>query len=265
MAEQYSNILKTIRVLSDHIELTFKVTLDASTIESSAFLLESVDATPVQITFQPIDLMQYYNSISRVLYIFYTSIPAVGDYSLIISGLKNANGSSLEEESISLTYPYSEEEEVYEPSDPITIHDKSIKREAFIVAETIKASNPYFYIVDTDPENDSVFVEEDYRQGRISITFSERPSPQFLNSLYIKVQRKDVNKIGRWETLQIQISMDSYYPTIYIYIPAVGLEDSATPAATPFSDTDRIYHTDGYIYFEENFKYRVKLSKEIGV
>lgn len=256
MAEQYSDILKSIRVLSDHMELTFKVTLQANSIESSAFLLKTDEATPTQIAFQPIDLMEYYNSISRVLRIFYDTIPSVGEYLFTISGLKTANGATLEEETITVTYPYSEEEEVYEPSDPITIHDKSIRRQAFIVSETIKASNPYFYIVGTDPENDSVFVEHDHKRGRISVTFSDRPSPQFLNSQFIKVQKKNMRKVGRWETLPVSMSLDSYYPTLYIYIPAV--DEEATPSATPS------YNEEGLTYYEDNYKYRVLLSKQVG-
>lgn len=256
MSEQYSDILQSLQVGKDHIELTFKVTLQASSIESSAFLLTSNDATPATVSFQPIDMMEHYNSISRVLRIFYASIPSQGEYTLSISGLKSANGATLASEDIVITYPYSEEAEVYEPSDPITIYDNSIRRQAFVAAETIRASNPYFYVVDTDPDNDSVFVEHDHNRGRISVTFSDRPSPQFLTSQFIKVQKKNMRKVGRWETLPISMSLDSYYPTLYIYIPAV--DEDATPSATP------IYGVDGLSYYEDNYKYRVIISKQVG-
>lgn len=256
MSEQYSDILQSIQVGKDHIELTFKVTLQADSIESSAFLLATDEATPTEIGFQPVDLMEYYNSISRVLRIFYLSIPPEGEYLFTLSGLKNANGATLPSETITVNYPYSEEAEVYEPSDPITIYDNSIRRQAFVATETIRASNPYFYVVDTDPENDSVFVEHDHNRGRISVTFSDRPSPQFLTSQFIKVQKKNMRKVGRWETLPISMSLDSYYPTLYIYIPAV--DEDATPSATP------VYGVDGLSYYEDNYKYRVIISKQVG-
>lgn len=257
MSQQFSDSLERIDVKEDCLELRFKVTLKASSLESSAFLLESNDSTPVTYTFKPINLAEHYNSLTRTLRIFFSEPIPQGTYTLFISGLKTVNGSILPNEELTINYEFEQEGQgedcVYKVDKTIRVLDKSIRREAFIVAETIKASNPYFFIVGTDPQNDSIFVEPDYKRGRISITFSDRPSPQFLNSQFIKVQRKNMRRVGRWETLSVSMSVDSFYPTVYIYVPA--LQQQATP----------IYNTEGYDYYEDNYKYRVRLSKEIGV
>lgn len=252
MAEQSSNILHRVRVFADHIELTFKVTLKTSSIQNTAFLFTSHDATPVDVNFKPINTVEHYDSISRVLLIYYATEPTPGDYTLSIEGLKLANESIVPSEYINLLYPYDAPESApFEPVDMVDIQDNSIRREAFISTQTLRVANPYFHVTDTDPESNATYIEDDYKRGRISITFSDRPSPQFLNSQYIKFQKKDITKIGRWETVPINISMDSHFPTIYIYIPSLD--------ATP------VYNTEGSDYFEENFKYRIRLSKEIGV
>lgn len=248
-----SNILHRLRVFPDHIELSFKVTLQTASINSSAFLLTSTSATPFDISFRTINLQQHFDSVARVLRIYYAETPSTGDYVLSIAGLRAASGATLASETFNVAYPFGEEEDSpkpYEPAPEIDIKDRSIRREAFITTQKLRVANPYFYVVETDPASNAIYIEDDYKRGRIAITFSDRPSPQFLNSKFIKVQKKDVTKIGRWETVPINISMDSYYPTIYIYIPSLD--------ATP------VFNTEGSPYFEENFKYRVRLSKEIG-
>ena len=56
---------------------------------------------------------------------------------------------------------------------------------------------------------------------------------------------------ARWEKVETQISLHSTNPDVFIDFPS----NDATP----------VYNTDGKTYFEKGYKYRIIVSKEIGI
>jgi hypothetical protein len=66
------------------------------------------------------------------------------------------------------------------------------------------------------------------------------------------VQRKKIQTHpARWQNLTTQVSIHSWKPEVYIDFPSLD--------ATP------VYFTSGKDYFETSYKYRIILSKDIGV
>lgn len=261
MPTQTSNLLESIRVYRSYIELQFKKTLKVSTLDESAFSLAKVDdATPVAVSnpFKPTVIEDHYNSISRTFTLFFNQTMTVGQYAITIQGIKTATGEDAVEyengQPKSYLFSYEYEPLLPEDSTPsddpiIFVEDKSIQKQAFLSSRTA-AVNPGFHIVKTDPPEDSLFVEEDFEQGRITIEFSQRPSPAYVSDEYIRVQKKRLGIVGRrWEKVAAQISLDPESPEVYIYLPS----NDATP----------VFDTADKIYFEDGYKYRVRLSREI--
>lgn len=261
-------LIERITVENDLIRLKFDITPRVQSLTNDKFTLTH-GATIVEHPFKPIVLSKHYNSISRTLVLYFEQ-PLISEevYTLTIGGIQNAAGSvqpteahmfrsgtwSPEEEQATpdiIVVEDNEPDVPYTPPEPtVPVEDHSVKN-VFTDGDIISGMNPDFYVVSTDPADGSVFVEDDFDKGRITVTFSQRPNPIYLNSHYIKVQRKKLGGVNRWETVPIRISMDSYYPTIYIYINS----QDATP----------VYNTTGSTYFVDGYKYRVKISKEVGV
>lgn len=260
-------LIERITVENDLIRLKFDITPRVQSLTNNKFTLSR--GSVIENPFKPIVLSNHYNSISRTLVLYFDD-PLVPEevYTLTISGIQNAAGSTQPTEAhLFRSGSWTPEEEAAtpdiiivdddEPSAPYTppepsvpVEDHSVKN-VFTDGDIISGMNPDFYVVSTDPADGSVFVEDDFERGRITVTFSQRPNPIYLNSAYIKVQRKKLGGVNRWETVPIRISMDSYYPSIYIYIHS----QDATP----------VYNNAGSIYFADGYKYRVKISKEVGV
>lgn len=286
---QTSDILERLRVTSQYIELTFKLSPQVSSLTNDGFTLywitnqddvpnppENVDfadleaATPsgdltyqgIVPDFQTIQTHNHYNSISRKLTLFFDDYESLdtGWYALGIDGVDQANGSSFAPEAV--IYSYNQEAVAPPPEGTtpteFTILDMSIKSQAF-VTDGIDAANPQFHIISTTPGESELFVDEDLNNGLISITFSDDMDEDFATPEYFKVQRKKFNAIGRWEIL---------YPE-FISVHS----DPATPDSTPSIDTvyiqmepniDEDDATPSYLnFFEEAYKYRVRISRNI--
>jgi hypothetical protein len=131
------------------------------------------------------------------------------------------------------------------------IEDHSIRTDAFTTVQ-ILAKNPRFYITSVDPENGEFYLDNAYNNGRVIISFSSRPASNFLNNLYFKVQRKKIqNQPTRWQNLSANVSMHSWKPEVYVDFPSLD----ATPS----------YYSDNKDYFETGYKYRIIVSKDIGI
>lgn len=240
-------------VTDTQIAIKFSKTILTSTLVDSAFALYVHAATPVSVPFESIDVIEDYNSISRVLTLTFKAVlEASSDYQLRISGLKDASGAVLLDENYDFTTGATVPSSVLPPApDIVEIVDKSIRSNAF-TTETIFVSNPNFYIIDTDPENFDLFLDSGYNSGRISITFSIAPDDIFISPLYFKAQRKLISKEpGRWEKVTTIVSIDATDPIVYIDFPS----DDATP----------VYTTPGKSYFTAGYKYRIRISKDVGV
>ena len=254
-----------------YIRLKFFKTLLFGSITNSAFSIATNNATPIVISdpfeiVDPTDPAQY-NSIARELYLFIkpNKLAASTTYVLTINGLQDANGITFVSDStVSFTTPaaYDTDYETALPAEeqPVQVKDLSIKRNIYKSVTELTNANINFYIESTDPVTGEWYIEPNYNNGRITVKFSKVPSASFLNTRYITVQRKLIQRnIARWESLDVKISLDTDEPWVYIDIPSY---DFYPEAATPSTTT--VYTTAGYGYFEEGYKYRIILSKSFG-
>ena len=274
------------------VQIRFTKSLHMSTLSSSAFTLkylgsyETVDeasgvdlatATVVEEAFKTILPTDHYTSLTRTLDLYFADVASLqmGVYVIEVDGLKDAIGRDITVDPLYFRYRYDNsdlEEYEPEPGQPIEILDRSIKQNAFIASETISAANPDFHLTGTDPRHGDIFVAPDHRSGRITLTFSSRPSSLYVNSEYITVQRKRIGfPISRWEKLNSRIKLDSTRPRVYIAIPSIEtiVEEPSDPE-DPSSELIEItepagqFEISGLDYFEPQYKYRIRVSADFG-
>jgi len=93
----------------------------------------------------------------------------------------------------------------------------------------------------------------DFNLGRAVIVFNARPASNYLNNTYFKCQRKKIQRTpSRWENISTVVQLHSWKPEVFIDFPSLS---DATPA----------YYTEDKEYFESGYKYRIVVSKDIGV
>lgn len=251
-----AGLIQGVNVFPSGIAIKFLKTVKVSSLVNSNFSLFANTATPVSVPFETINIDKDFNSINRVLALRYHHSLTQGiTYRLRISGLIDAAGNAIATDYYDYT-PAStidvnvQDLESITPS-PIEIIDKSEQSNAFLSTETIVASNPDFYIVDTDPENFDLYVDEQYNSGRITIKFSSAPDDGFVNSNYFKLQKKLIQRSpSPWRTVATHTSADSTHPWVYVDMPSTD--------ATP------VYAVAGKNYYEQGYKYRLKISKAVG-
>jgi hypothetical protein len=241
------------------VVIRFGKTIKISSLKNQNFIVETTSSTPSSLSnpFLDINTIADYNQISRTLKLYWDAIRETGvEYRIRLIGFIDAANESITEEQIvfrqaesatpsqfnSFTAPVMQE---------LLIEDKSIRSDAF-TSYQILAKNPQFYIKNVDPINGDFYIDNDYNYGRVIIYFSSRPASNFLNNRYFKVQRKKIQTHPiRWENVSVNVSMHSWRPEIYVDFPSLD----ATPS----------YFADGTNYFEKGYKYRIVVSKDIGV
>jgi len=268
-----STLVRAYSIDSDvsYIKVIFIPTLLAASLTNYAFLLSTNDASPVSVSdpFETIDVTDplQYNSIAKTIKLRLkpNKLAASTTYNLTITGVTNVNGDIIPNDtSVQITtldtYDSGYLDTLPASAQVIQVTDESINRNVFdSVVELVKA-NVNFYIESTFPENQEWYINPNENNGRVIITFSTLPSATFLNSNYIKTQRKAIQrKPSRWENLSVKISADNDNPKVYIDFPSY---DYYPQAATP--STTVVYAAPGYGYFEEGYKYRIILSKSMG-
>lgn len=253
-----SYLIDQAKVSYYSVSIKFGRTIKISSLKNENFKLYKNSATPELINspFQVINTIKDYNQISRIITLYWRiSLEDQEDYYIDVVNLLDAAGAVVSSEKISFTYISSATPTTSvfsEPElQPVLIEDKSIKTNIDITYQVL-AKNPKFYISDINPNNGDFYLNNDYNDGRVVITFNERPASNFLNSKYFQAQRKKIQKApSRWETLDTEISMHSWKPEVYIDFPSLD----ATPS----------YNTGGKDYFEKGYKYRIIASKDIGI
>lgn len=250
---QSSNILSSYTAHRYYLALTFKDSIQVSTLHKDIFTLETNEATPQKIPFKDINVSDDYNSIKRTLILYFQELPPyAGDYSLTIDGIRTASGYDYETETLTITYDYDNTsfEVPDSPDDFVEVEDKSIREDVFDPQSTIFVADPDFYVSGTNPDNGEVFIESDYNNGVVKIEFSAMPDPSYATVDHIKVQRKQFALgLSRWERITAEFEADPVDPVFYVKFPSLD--------ATP------VYDTVGTDYFEDGYKYRIRLSAEI--
>lgn len=259
-------LVDEIIVNDAQILIKFGVSLKTSTIINDNFDLyktsDSNSATPtgVQIVdpFEPIVLADDYNSISRILTLtFKTNLQSETGYTLWISGLKDAAGTVRPAYNFDWTTDEDATPSVDEipPVTPeITFVDYTVEPDAFedptIVVGNEDTPDP-FILVDSDPYDGEAYLPEDYQQGVVTLKFSTAPDPALLTNVYFQGQKKKMQRgPARWENISLELEPHSTKPWVLVKFPSI--------------DTTPVYDTAGKVYFEENYKYRIKISEEVG-
>lgn len=235
----------TVDVAQSALNVKFNNHVKVSTLINENFTLLLDSATPTEITdaFNEIDCEDY-NSITRVLKIgIAADLEPDVEYLLRIDGVQYA-GSSTE---ISDEYSFVMHEAVVggpEPTpQPVQIEDFSIKTLSNADFESAIVDAPSvdeFVLVGTDPEDSDFFVEPDYNDGVVTLTFSLAADEDFLTDSYIKVQRKKSQVApARWEKVVVTIEPGTTDESVNITFPEVAAD----------------------VYFEEEYTYRIRLGR----
>lgn len=221
------------------------------------FALNALDgATPVSVAdpFKPLTLPEDYESISRTITLWFNpaanpSIAPNASYQLQSLGLIDAAGRIIPDASYNFTTGSVISPEVVPPSpEPISIQDFSVLTDAFVTT-TDGVGSADFRVLSVEPEES--FVESDANSGRIVIKFSATPGSDYVTGQYFKAQRKPISRgMSRWQNIPVEVSFDTDVPWVYVDFPSLD--------ATP------VFNQAGSEYFEPGYKYRVKISKDVG-
>lgn len=254
------NLLDYASVGVDKVKIKFGRTIKVSSITNDKFIVQTTDATPVAVTspFKTINTLADYNSISRTLTLYWDKVLVSGkEYYIRAVGLLDAANEVVAEEYIRFTKidaatPSGFSTSIVPEIEEILVEDNSVLTEAYTSYQII-AKNPKFYIDSVDPKNGDFYINNDNENGRVTITFNARPASNFLSNRYFKAQRKKIQKApSRWENISTLVQMHSWKPEVYIDFPSLN---DATPS----------YYTDGKDYFESGYKYKIIVSKDVGI
>ena len=253
------NLLDHAQVDVNTVVIKFGRTIKISSLKNENFIVQTTAATPTTVNnpFLPINTITDYNQISRTLTLYWDQILQQNtEYVIRVINFLDAANELIAEEQIvffrsedatpssfsSIRVP--EIQEVY-------IEDHSIRSDAYTSVQII-AKNPNFYIDSVDPSPGAFYLENSYNSGRVKVIFSSRPASNFLTANYFKAQRKKIQRTpSRWENISPRISMHSWKPEVYVDFPS----DDATP----------VYFVDDKNYFESGYKYRIIVSKDVGI
>lgn len=251
-------LIDQAKVSSYSVSIKFGRTIKISSLKNENFEVYTDAATPVKVTvpFDAINTIKDYNQISRVISLYWKANLVDGQpYYIEVKNIVDSAGSIVQTEKIKFTHISSATPSDVEFADPgivpVLIEDQSVRTEADINYNVI-AVNPLFYVDRTDPLDGDFYLANDYNDGRVVIVFNERPASNFLNNQYFLCQRKKIQKAPcRWEEVDVNVSLHSWKPEIYIDFPSLD----ATPS----------YGVSNKDYFEKGYKYRIKVSKDIGL
>lgn len=251
-------LIDQAKVSSYSVSIKFGRTVKISSLKNENFEVYTDSATPVKVAvpFDAINTIKDYNQISRVISLYWKANLVDGQpYYIEVKNIVDSAGSIVQTEKIKFTHISSATPSDVEFADPgivpVLIEDQSVRTEADINYNVI-AVNPLFYVDETDPIDGDFYLANDYNDGRVVVFFNERPASNFLNNQYFSCQRKKIQKApSRWEAIDTNISLHSWKSEVYIDFPSLD----ATPS----------YFTSGKNYFEKGYKYRVKVSKDVGI
>lgn len=242
-----------ITVASTWISMRFPAFVATTSLTNEHFTLFTGGATPVQISdpWLPIDVQRDYESISRTLTLYFKDdLTPSSPYTVGTVGLLDPADRAI----IDRTYPFTTLQSTsgltdVPPNDLTFVTDQSVISDVFTNTEILEGFNPLLYVVEIDP-SDSI-IDGTENNGRIIVKFSSSPDGNFINSTYFKVQRKQITTASsRWQTVNAQVSIDGSNPWVYVDLPSTD--------ATP------VYNISGSTYYESGYKYRLKISKDIG-
>lgn len=252
-----TQILQEAVVTNGYVKLKFIDTIKLTSIVPEVFTLSTAAATPQAVSdpFDDFTIADNYNSLSRTLTLYWNSgkLQPLTDYTLTIDGLLDAASRPISDGTVNFTTSSSTEPDTTEVEppelEPVEIEDHSILTGLdFSIVEEPEVTDDEFAVTSVDPSDGTFFLDQDYARGRVSITFTQRPSIEKVNSTYFKAHRKLVQRQPiRWESVDVHVSLDSTSPVVYVDFPSL--------------DDEPVYYTTDSDYFEDGYKYRVVVSK----
>jgi hypothetical protein len=234
---------------NDWVSIKFPQSVSTAYLTNEHFRLYLNVSTPVEIVdpFNPINVISDYESISRVLTLhFKVQLNPDTPYLLTATGLNDPADRALLDEEYYFTSTHSPQPSPLVPiPEPTYVQDMSLVPDIFSSDESfVVIPGSGFGLLSYDP-NDQ-FIDVDTNNGRFDLVFSEVLDD--LPPKTIRVQRKLLSiNVTRWEYINAQITVNG--PEVYVDFPSID--------ATP------VYFTNGTTYFEEGYKYRIKLSHNI--
>lgn len=258
------DLVEEFDVSIQHVAIKFNVSLRPSSITNDKFLVATDEATPVDINdpFETIDLgdPEQWNPVARLLRLTWKDdiLDPVTAYTFTITGLLNVLGQEIDDWVGGFTTGdtvNTATDGLPPDPDPVTIVDYSIVSNVFDEL-VLTTANTIFQVESTDPILGDYYLPPDYHDGRVEITFTDEPA---LISVMdgIRAQKRLLSRgPSRWEDVDVNISKSNR--VVYVDFPSI---DHYPEAATPATET--VYYTDGYSYFDTNYKYRIILSGDI--
>lgn len=262
--------LQWYQITEEYVILRFDFTVAVATLINDNFTLQISDATPPDVTdpFDEIVIERDYQSVSRELYLYWNvDLQQDTDYTITMSNLETVFGGSVTTgvlsfttDGLNLATPNISESDF--TKEPTNIEDFSIKVIADLSSGSsssgITESSEAFAIVSIYPDvTQSYYIGPyDYR-GKIEITFNHFIPSNFINSNDFKLQKKLIN--GRmtvaWTTVDAQVAQETDNPVVSIYLPSTD--------ATPVYSYE-VEDISQYTFWEEEYKYRLTISKLVG-
>lgn len=261
-----ATLIDEYTVTDVYIKIKFGLTVKVQSIVNANFLLDNTDATPSTIAnpFRSISLVRDYNSISRILYLYFADgvLQDNTSYRFTATDLTDVLDNIIADgvftfETQTLNIDINTTPELVYP-DPVIV-DYAISDSVFSVPVNNANNSTILVLESSYPENNSYYLFENENNGRIELTFNFSPIEAYLDSPHIKVQKREIKKgPSRWVDINAQITLDPDDPVVYVDLPSV---DHYPDAATPSTTT--VYNQAGYTYFEPNYKYRILLAKTL--
>lgn len=256
------DLIEEADVTAYQVTLKFGVSLQTASISNDKFAVTKDAATPIAVAdpFETIDLAEDYNTVSRVLILHWKDdvLSTLTNYTLTVSGLKNVLGQDIDDGTVQFTTG----DTVNNALDGLPPAPESVSVIDYSVVTSVydalvDSGTTAFEVTSIDPVDGDYYLPPDFKNGRITITFSKAPSVSSVNENNFRVQKKEISRShSRWEDLDVQVSVSG--KKVYIDLPSVDLyPEAATPA------TEVVYYTPGYEYYSENYKYRVIISKDV--
>jgi len=265
-----AQLIEEIVVGNTAIKVKFLRTVRVSSITNDRFALAKSAATPIPVSspFRPIEVSVDYNATSRTLILYFSAhLVPLTSYRFTISGLKDANNAVIPDESPEFTTGTSTAPSVNDPVDPdiapqpIPIEDYTVDGASDGESTNGNGSGSStpgsvfvlpgddFRITGSDPTRDEPIVTTAYKDGRITVKFSEYPSPMGL-STYVKAQKRKVQReYVRWQDVPVLLSLDMAKPWLYVDFPS--------------TDSTPVYRTVGKEYFPIDWKFRVRVNRDL--
>lgn len=251
-----TQILQEAEITNGFVYLKFVSTIQLATITTASYVVATDEATPVEVTapFSDFTVSNNYNTVSRALKLYWNTgvLEPSTSYTLTVSGLKDAASRNIDEFALSFTTEASVDPNATEVEPPvldtIEIEDHSIITDIDFSESTALTTVETLAAAASDPLNGSFFIDNDYNNGRVVITFTSRPSVEKISSAYFKAYRKKIQRQPiKWESLDVNVSLDSIDPKVNIDFPSL--------------DDTPVYFISGSDYFEDGYRYKIVVSK----